>query len=114
MDIQKYIENIEDIPLDSLSPFQSIKLKKLSNISFKRLYESIKADGVLSPFFVFKEKEKVNIIDGHQRYKVLRKIENENSIKINVKCIVLSVDSEKAKELILQYSHHFPLLRSPN
>lgn len=96
---------IEKVNFSKLKQFQG-DLKFLTSKNYERLKSAIKMNGIM-PFFI---DEKYNILDGHQRYLVIKnmieKKELPNDVEIN--CNVLKVENEKdAKSLILYISSHY-------
>jgi hypothetical protein len=65
----------EDLPFETIKNFQG-KLKKLSQENAVKLATSLFINGFCAPFFVWKNKDVMWCIDGHQRMCVLTEMHN--------------------------------------
>ncbi len=76
MEIQIKCMTDEYVELDELQRFQG-HLKSLDPDVFKKLRISILKHGFIAPFFVWNDRGRNNILDGHQRLKVLLQLRRE-------------------------------------
>lgn len=95
------LKDLPHVPIDSLEPFQG-DLKELSKREYAKLKKSLLDNGIIVPFFVWKETGK--ILDGHQRERVFI---NEGWL-MDVPVIYISADSEQdAKQKLLVISSQY-------
>ena len=95
------LADLPHVPIDSLEPFQG-DLKELSKREYAKLKKSLLDNGIIVPFFVWKETGK--ILDGHQRERVFL---NEGWL-MDVPVIYISADSEQdAKQKLLVISSQY-------
>lgn len=95
------LKDLSHIPINSLEPFQG-DLKELSKREYAKLKKSLLDNGIIVPFFVWKETGK--ILDGHQRERVLI---NEGWL-MDVPVIYISADNEQdAKQKLLVISSQY-------
>ena len=100
------ILGLKDIAIKDLVYFQE-DLKYLTKEAYEKLRNSLQKKGFLTPFIVWIDQhQKVNLLDGHQRLNVLRKIGmNENT---KVPCLQIKAENIKqAKENILCISSQY-------
>jgi hypothetical protein len=104
--------------LEDLVPLQG-DLKKLDAERYKKLKRALLEHGFSFPFFVWKDKNKLKILDGHQRDRVLRRlqaqgyeipalpiafIEAENETEARKKILLLSSQyGEMTDDSLLEY-----------
>ncbi|OHD26022.1 MAG: hypothetical protein A2Y38_02450 [Spirochaetes bacterium GWB1_59_5] len=88
-------------PLKDLHPLQG-NLKKLPEKKYRKLRKTLLKHGFSFPFFVWRNKNKLWILDGHQRDKVLRRMQKSGyeipSLPID---FIEAKDEKEAKEKIL-------------
>ncbi len=104
----KYFELIE-IELDKLNKFQKGNLKVITKQQKMNLRKMLLHEGLKSPFFVWKNKNKYYIIDGHQRYDALIELKKENKIKIDkVPAVEIKAKNKtEAMEILLLFNTHY-------
>jgi hypothetical protein len=73
MKVEIKCETSRSLPLDQIHPMQG-DLKKLDKKNFDKLYQQIIDEGFISPFFVWKNGDKFFLLDGHQRYNVIKEM----------------------------------------
>lgn len=99
-------EGADMLPLSALTPMQG-KLKDLTEEGIKKLIENFKADGFSAPFFIWKEGKTNWILDGHQRDRVLRLLEEDKDVTLPPKYPVVYIkarDKKHAAEKLLSIS----------
>ena len=78
--------------------------KQLGDKEYKKLARSIYKDGLVSPFFVFKDDGKYRLLDGHQRLAVIC-LKNEDE---EVPCVELDVkDYDEGRKILLLLSSQY-------
>jgi len=95
--------------LDDLRPLQG-DLKSLSDENYEKLKRSILEHGFSFPFFVWKNKGKLFVLDGHQRDKVLPRLRAEGYAipPLPVAYIEAANEKEARKKILLltsEYGH---------
>lgn len=96
----------EYIDLEELKNFQG-GLKKITNKNLEKLKTRIKEDGITTPVFVWKNKEKNYLIDGHQRLRALTELAEQYAIPKIPAVIVDAEDEDEAKEILLYISSQY-------
>jgi len=99
------VEKISQIFLDifELNEFQG-NLKDLSEENYKKLRKNILKNNFCDPFKVWKNKGKYYILDGHQRYRVLKQMREEGEKIPKVPCdLIHCKDAKDAKRKVLAY-----------
>lgn len=94
-----------ELALHLLTPLQG-ELKSLSNEDFEKLRASILEYGFNAPVFVWECEEDANvyILDGHQRVRVLGKLQEEGYAIPQIPVVYVQADSlDHAKENLLTY-----------
>jgi len=86
---------IENIKIEKLIP-NRYNPRKITKDSFEKLKNSINEFGFVDPIIVRKNKNKYEIIGGHQRYNAAKELGYEL-----VPCIVLDISEKRAKLLNL-------------
>lgn len=86
----------DSLRIDELSDLQG-NLKKLSKQNAEKLKKQIIEHGFCVPFFVWHDNEKNYILDGHQREKVLREMQ-ENGEEIPEKFPVVFIEAKNRKD----------------
>lgn len=87
--------------LDELVNFQG-KLKKLSEESYLRLKSSILDLGFSFPVFVWKDRNKMMIIDAHQRVECLKRMRTEGYIIPQLPIVwIEAMDKKEAAKMVL-------------
>lgn len=95
------LSDLPRVPVTALEPFQG-NLKELSIRNYDKLKNSLLEHGIIVPFFVWKESNK--ILDGHQRQRVL---ENEGW-NMDVPVVYISAETEQeAKRKLLVIAAQF-------
>lgn len=96
------------IKLDDLVPFQG-DLKTLSKMDFDKGTKSLKKHGFTFPFFVWENKGKLMVLDGHQRDRILKQHRSEGKkLPDKFPAVGVRAKSEKeAKEKILLLSSQY-------
>lgn len=91
------------IPIDQLLNFQG-NLKKLENSEFEKLKRSIEKYGFSFPVFVWKN----NILDGHQRIFVVRKMLEDGHTIDDIPVVEIEAKNKKeaAEKLLLLNSQY--------
>lgn len=99
--IEVKCEGSDVLPISKLTYFQG-DLKDLSEENYTKLRNQIVENGFKFPFFVWKHRRKNYLIDGHQRYRTLLRLE-EDGYKIPdlPVCVVKAKDIEEAKQAVL-------------
>ena len=105
MIISDEVENIERLSIDALTEFQG-NLKKLPEKNLNKLINSIKTVGFSAPFFAFKSEGKNYLLDGHQRIKALKKMQ-ENGDTVPELPVVFIKAKNKTNHL-LQLLANYP------
>lgn len=94
----------DHVPLDDLHPFQG-ELKSLSRDDFDRLRREIVETGIAFPVHVWKKpKDKVFIMGGHQRVRVLKHLRDEEGFEVPAIPVVyvMAKNEAEAKRRVLQ------------
>jgi hypothetical protein len=90
-------------PLNALEPIQGM-LKELSEENFVKLKHQIMNQGFSAPFFVWKDKQKLKILDGTQRYRVLSVLQEEGYHIPELPYVEIQADSEQeASQKLLSF-----------
>lgn len=93
-------EKISRYQFESLKPLQG-DLKSLSEKNFAKLRKSI-LKSFFVPLFVWKNKDDLFLLDGHQRHRVLSKLQQEGYTIPEIPCVVIKAANEKeAKRKLL-------------
>ena len=97
------------ISLNTLTPFQG-DLKKRNPNDIKALAESIRDEGLLMPFAVWKHDDKNYLLDGHGRLAALTElmlVDTEIATQ-QFPCIVITAsDEQEAKKALLQITSQY-------
>ena len=107
----KYFELIE-IEINKLHKLQNNNLKVITKQQKMNLRKMLLQEGLKSPFFVWKNKNKYYIIDGHQRYDALLELKKENKIKIDkVPAVEIKAKNKtEAMKILLLFNTHYSKL----
>ena len=98
----------ENVKLKDLIEFQG-NLKELSTVNFEKLRTSIRKN-FTEPFSVWQDTDKkIYILAGHQRYRVLKKMqEQEEEIPESFPCnFIAAVNKHEAKEILLTLASQY-------
>ena len=100
-------EGKEYYDLEELIQFQG-KLKAITEEKFKDLKESIKKDGIVLSFHVFKENNKIYILDGHHRHLALKALKEEGFLIPKIPCnpVIAKNKKEAAKIILISNSRY--------
>ena len=94
-------------PLESLTPFQG-NLKSLSEANYKKLKKQIRTQGFSFPVFVWVCDGKHHLLDGHQRVRVLHKMQHEGWQIPEIPVVrVLAEDYQAAKQKLLSATSQY-------
>lgn len=106
----KILCELEDtLALNQLTPFQG-DLKKRSNKDIKELTNSIRSEGLIAPFVVYKSDDKNYLLDGHGRLIALMKLAAEDSSVSMQQFPVVYInapDIDTAKKYLLQITSRY-------
>lgn len=93
--------------IEELIPFQK-KLKQIQENKFKDLKESLIKDGLPLGFHVWKDNDKVHIMDGHHRQLALKALRAEGYFVDKVPCsyVIASSRKEAAKAILIANSKY--------
>lgn len=96
-------------PLEMLHPLQG-DLKSLSEENYEKLKRSILEHGFSFPFFVWKDKGKLFVLDGHQRDKALARMREEGWAipRLPIAYVEAKSEKEARKKILLltsEYGH---------
>ncbi len=91
--------NLPTIDYRDLIELQPNSFKDLSEKNFDKLTNSFKIHGFITPYFVWKDKGKYFILDGHQRSRVLSTLE-PNGLEVPYILIDAKNKQEAAKKLL--------------
>lgn len=98
------------LPLESLLAFQG-KLKNLSEQSYEKLKHQILRLGFAEPFSIWEDPDgKRHLINGHQRSRVLKRMRDDEGIKLPELFpanIIEAETLERAKELVLSLTSQY-------
>src|SRR5215831_14702564 len=95
------------IKLEDLTPIQG-DLKELSHRNFEKLKKSILKHGLSFPFFVWRHDGQNFVLDGHQRDRVLRKMQEQGYQVPPLPCALIEAkDSKDAAAKILLISSQY-------
>lgn len=99
--VAKELAGLDHVPVVSLEPFQG-DLKELSQREYNKLKKSILENGLIVPFFVWLETNK--LLDGHQRQRVFIK----EGWLMDVPIVYISaVNEQDAKRKLLVISSQY-------
>lgn len=105
MEINYY--KTEYLNIDQLIPFQG-DLKDLTEANYKKLKKQIVEKGFSMPFSVWENEKNVYILDGHQRHRVLIRMQKEGQEIPKVPCnFVKCASKQQAKELVLAFTSQY-------
>lgn len=96
------VSNPNNLPLidyRELIELQPNSFKDLSEKNFDKLTNSFKIHGFITPYFVWKDKDKHYILDGHQRTRVLSRLE-PNGLEVPYIEVEAKNKKEAAKKLL--------------
>lgn len=100
-------DSIPRYDLDKLAAFQD-ELKDLSKEDYQRLHDSIVEHGFFVPVFLWHDGTKLNILDGHQRVRVLLMMRNEGYVVPKIPAIQISaVDRQDASDKLLLITSNY-------
>lgn len=100
-------QGAKTIDLDSLNQFQG-KLKKISKKNLDRLKKRIISDGIAAPLFIWERESESVILDGHQRLKALKSLEQEGYEIPDVPvALIHASDESEARQRVLAISSQF-------
>lgn len=105
-EIKNLIDDAGMVSLDELHPFQPDNLKIMTTESFQKLKNSIVENDFVTGFVVWKDKDKLWIIDGHHRKYALEQLKKEGAIlPAKYACLYLGLkDKKHANKILLTYS----------
>lgn len=99
--IESRIIKTEAVDLGKLSPFQG-GAKNMTEEAFNKLRKTILNDGFAFTLHVWETAGKVFIIDGHQRFEVLKSLDKQGHEIPKINCSFLDLkDTKEAKRLVL-------------
>lgn len=102
------IQNPSNLPLidyRELIELQPNSFKDLTEKNFEKLSNSFKVHGFITPYFVWIDKGKHYILDGHQRKRVLSRLE-PNGLEVPYLEIKAKSKKEAAEKLLAIDSHY--------
>ena len=95
------------IPFRQLKDFQG-ELKTITDDNLDKLKNSIIKNGFCAPVFVWKNKDKNYLIDGHQRLKALNSLFADGYIIPDIPIVYITADNKKdAKRKLLYISSQY-------
>jgi hypothetical protein len=95
------------LPLSQMTEFQG-ELKSLSDVNYEKLKTSILSKGFSFPLFIWKTADINYIIDGHQRFKTLKKLKEEGFEIPDIPVAYIEAESfTEAKKKLLAAASHF-------
>lgn len=95
------------LPVEDLNEFQG-NLKTLSSVNYEKLKKQILDEGFSAPIFVWQDKGKWWILDGHQRKHVILKLKAEGYAIPSLPCVQIHASTKKAaKKKLLTYVAQF-------
>jgi len=99
----------ELVEWEKLIPFQPVELKKMSKTQLDKIKTSYKNNGFKSPFYVWENKDKLYILDGHQRLPILKLLRDEGEAIPDMlpANFVYCKDKKEAKKAVLIYNSHY-------
>ena len=105
--IQNKVGALFHVEHSTLKPFQG-DLKTLTEVNYLRLRNRIEKDGFNSPIHVWKDGEDLYTLDGHQRCRVLGKMEEEGYEIPEIPCVTIEADGiEQAKRILLSHASQY-------
>lgn len=97
----------DTIPLDNFRPFQG-KLKSLDKEDYEKLKKEIIELDFSEPISVWKNEGKINILNGHQRIRVLQQMKKEGWIVPDLPVSYIEADTyEQAKKKVLALASQY-------
>lgn len=107
MNVRIEVEAANTLPLDSLVEFQG-NLKELSKQNYEKLKKDILTLGFSSPIHVWKNENQFFCLDGHQRIRTLKKMQEEGFSIPQIPVVFVHAKNKKeAKQKILSLTSHF-------
>lgn len=96
------------LPLADFSDFQG-NLKSLHKDQYEKLRKHILEEGFSSPVLIWKNGEKYNILDGHQRLRTVRTMVEEDGYTVgNIPIAFVNArNEEEAKRKVLSFTSQF-------
>lgn len=78
------VKDADKFPIADLWEFEPTQgeLKSLSKENFEKLKQSILKEGYFVPMFVWKNKNKLNVLDGHQRLRTLKHLKEQDGFVV--------------------------------
>lgn len=100
-------ESIPRYDVEKLAPFQD-ELKDLSKDDFAKLRESIIEHGFFVPVFLWHDGQRLNLLDGHQRIRVLLTLKHEGWSVPKIPAVEIKArDQAEASEKLLLITSNF-------
>lgn len=107
MEIKVTCKGAASASLEKLEELQG-DLKKITNQNMDKLKRSILKYGVTAPVFVWKDKDSLRMIDGHQRVKALKELEKTGHKVPKIPIAYVYAENEKeAKEKLLHITSQY-------
>lgn len=95
------------LPFEELTEFQG-ELKIRDDEDIDKIVKSIKKYGFSFPFFVWKKEDVNYLIDGHGRYKALKKLDSLGFLLPPLPVVYVDCkDEESARDLLLRLNSHY-------
>lgn len=105
-EIQIKCKGTNELLLSEMSPLQG-NLKKLTKENAEKLKNSILTQGFTAPFFIWEDKDKNYILDGHQRFTVLSELSSKYVVPRLPVCKIIADNIKDAKKKLLSITSHF-------
>lgn len=106
--IQSKIKKIAQVDYRTLIPFQPEDFKKTTKKRIGRLKLSMTEYGFATPFYVWENKKKIFVLDGHHRLMALEQLETEEYDIPKVPAVFLDCKNiNEAKEMVLLFNSHY-------
>jgi len=106
--IQSKIKKIAQVDYRSLIPFQPDDFKKTTKKRIGKLKLSMIKNGFATPFYVWENKVKLHVLDGHHRLIALTELEEEEYQIPKVPAVFLDCKNiNEAKEMVLLFNSHY-------
>lgn len=101
-------ERIPRYPLANIEGLQG-ELKSLSDVDGQKLRDSIEKHGFFAPLFIWENKGKYKLLDGHQRVALLSMMRDKEGVSIpDLPAVTISAKNEnEAKEKLLLITSQF-------
>jgi hypothetical protein len=84
------------------------RLKTITDSKFNDLKKSLIKNGIVSPFYIWKHDNKIDLSDGHHRYRALIDLQQDGyKIPLVPVCEVFAKDKKEAAQIILTHNARY-------